>query len=121
VREGVEIKDFTTGMNTMMMVDTENRLYKTGLKLDYDPSLIKFDEGLLKDNSIKKLACGERHYCVLDLSENAIHASAGVFSKKQSEQHEGFNKYRCEDLFMTEGAVTQISMKYDCFGAIVQH
>lgn len=82
-------------MNTMMMIDTENRLYKTGLKIDYDPSLIKFDSNILNENSIKKLACGERHYCVLDKSENSIHATKGVFSMTHDEQHEGFRKYNC--------------------------
>lgn len=85
-RDNVVIKDFTTGMNTMMMVDSENRIYKSGLKLDYDPSVIKFDSELLGEASLKKLACGERHYVVLDKSKNQIHASKGVFSKSAEEE-----------------------------------
>lgn len=79
------IKDFTTGMNTMMMRDSEDRLYKSGLKLDYDPSLIKFDGDMLEKSAIKKIACGERHYVVLDVSKNQIHATKGVFSKSSDE------------------------------------
>jgi len=73
-------------MNTMMMVDSENRIYKSGLKLDYDPSVIKFDIELLGEASLKKLACGERHYVVLDKAKNQIHASKGVFSKSADEE-----------------------------------
>ena len=79
------IKDFTTGMNTMMMRDSEDRLYKSGLKLDYDPSLIKFDGDMLAKSAIKKIACGERHYVVLDVSKNQIHATKGVFSKSSDD------------------------------------
>lgn len=31
------VKDFTTGQNTMMIQDTNDKIYKTGLKLDYTP------------------------------------------------------------------------------------
>jgi hypothetical protein len=86
-------------MNTMMMIDTENRIYKTGLKIDYDPTCINFDEEMLGSGAIKKLFCGEKHYVVLDVSENSIHASKGVFSKTHDEQHEGFRKYNCNELF----------------------
>lgn len=66
----VIIKDVTTGMNTMMAIDTDDNVYKTGLKIDYDPSLIKFDKNMLTNDASKKLACGERHYVVLDKLEN---------------------------------------------------
>ena len=103
----------------MMMIDSEDRLYKSGLKIDYDPTLIKFDGDMLAKSAIKKLACGERHYVVLDVSQNQIHATKGVFSKTHDEQHEGFRVYNCAELFQTEGKVSELSMKYDCFGAIV--
>jgi hypothetical protein len=106
-------------MNTMMMIDSEDRIYKTGLKIDYNPTCVNFSEDMLTKSAIKKLVCGEKHYVVLDVSENSIHASKGVFSKSFDEQHEGFRKYNCEELFQTAGAVTELSMKYDCFGAIV--
>ena len=38
------VKDFTTGQNTMMIRDTNNKIYKTGLKLDYTPKYLDFFE-----------------------------------------------------------------------------
>jgi alpha-tubulin suppressor-like RCC1 family protein len=35
IGEGKLVKDFTTGMNTMLVQDTDGGIYKTGLKLDY--------------------------------------------------------------------------------------
>ena len=34
---GQAIKDFNTGQNTMMILDKQNSVFKTGLKLDYSP------------------------------------------------------------------------------------
>lgn len=49
----VMIQDFSCGMNTMLMRDHKNRVYKTGLKLDYTPKLIKFNAELLPPENIK--------------------------------------------------------------------
>jgi alpha-tubulin suppressor-like RCC1 family protein len=38
------ITDFHLGDNTMMFKDTHGRLYRTGLKVDYTPSLIEVSE-----------------------------------------------------------------------------
>lgn len=65
-QEPVFIKDFSTGMSTMLAIDSENRIFKTGLKIDYSPSQIIFDEELLPKDSEKILACTERQYIVYD-------------------------------------------------------
>jgi len=49
----VLIQDFHCGMNTMLMRDHKNRVYKTGMKLDYTPKLVKFNSELLLPEKIK--------------------------------------------------------------------
>ena len=107
-------------MSTMLAIDSENRIYKTGLKIDYTPSLINFNEELLPKESDKMLACSERQYIVLDKTNHKIHATKGVFANKSATQHEGFFVYDTKELF-DGGVPSQLSMKYDCFGAIVHH
>ena len=49
LENNLPIKDFTTGQNTMLMVDDENNVYKTGLKLDYTPKKINIFEEFPKE------------------------------------------------------------------------
>ena len=44
----IMIKDFTTGTNTMLSIDSDDRIYKTGHKIDYTPTLITFDGEMLE-------------------------------------------------------------------------
>ena len=44
----------------MLAIDTENRIYKTGLKIDFQPKMINFNEDLLPKEAEKILACTER-------------------------------------------------------------
>ena len=37
LENGNRVKDFHTGQNTMMIIDEEYNVMKTGLKLDYTP------------------------------------------------------------------------------------
>jgi alpha-tubulin suppressor-like RCC1 family protein len=116
----VFIKDFSTGTNTMLAIDSEDRVYKTGFKIDYDPTLVKFDGGMLEKAAVKKLKCGERHHVVIDRTNNRLHCTTGVFKEKSTDQHDGFKVYDADDLF-DQGKVLEISMKYDTFGAIVEN
>jgi len=50
----------------MLATDTNNNVYKTGLKIDFVPKLINFEEELLPKDSEKYLACSERQYIVCD-------------------------------------------------------
>ena len=104
----------------MLAIDSENRIYKTGLKIDFVPKLINFNEELLPKVADKYLACSERQYIVLDKTNEKIHATKGVFAQKSATDHEAFYVYSTKELF-NEGRVESLSMKYDCFGAIVHH
>ena len=53
-------------MSTMLASDSKGRIYKTGLKIDFVPKMIKFNEDLLPLDATKYLACSERQYIVLD-------------------------------------------------------
>lgn len=44
VDSGKRIRDFHTGMNTMLIQDEDGGIFKTGLKLDYSPKQIKLIE-----------------------------------------------------------------------------
>ncbi len=48
--DGHKVKDFNPGQNTMMIIDDENSVYKTGLKLDYSPKKMNFFEEFPKDD-----------------------------------------------------------------------
>lgn len=48
-----------------MITDTNNKVYKTGLKLDYTPKLINFFAEF-PPSEISQLACGRKHYVVLN-------------------------------------------------------
>jgi alpha-tubulin suppressor-like RCC1 family protein len=60
----VDIKDFHTGQNTMIIRDVEDRVYKVGLKIDYTPKEIDFLEEFPRED-VKQITCGRRHYVVL--------------------------------------------------------
>ncbi len=57
----VKIVDFTCGYNTMIIQDEEGRLYKTGLKIDYTPSLIEITNQIKP----KLFLCGKSYYCMI--------------------------------------------------------
>ena len=40
----IHVENFNTGQNTMMFIDPQNSVYKTGLKLDYSPNKLEFLE-----------------------------------------------------------------------------
>ena len=106
-------------MNTMLMRDHKNRVYKTGMKLDYTPKLVKFNSELLLPEKIKQLACGKRHYVILD-SDNNIHTIGPVFKDKSETQHDGFSVYDGDKLF-DGGKVKGFSMQYEIYGAVVEN
>lgn len=56
------IKDFHTGMNTMLIQDEEDKVYKTGLKLDYTPKEVYLPEEFQGADTIQGMTCGRRHY-----------------------------------------------------------
>jgi alpha-tubulin suppressor-like RCC1 family protein len=57
----VKIVDFICGENTMLIKDSEGRLYRTGMKVDYTPTLIEIT------NTIKPklFISGNSYYCMI--------------------------------------------------------
>lgn len=63
--ERVEVKDFELGQNTMIILDVDNNVHITGLKLNYTPKLIQFDQSIFPRESVKLIDCGRKHYYVV--------------------------------------------------------
>lgn len=59
---GIKYVDFSCGENTMLIKDEMGNLYKTGLKIDYVPSIIE----LTKTVKPKYFLCGRSFYCMID-------------------------------------------------------
>jgi len=102
----------------MIIQDSSNNLYKTGLKLDYSPKKINLSDDF-KADSITHLACGRRHYAAVN-SKNQIITWGSVFKAKSTENEEGFDLYYVDDIF-EGGKIVDISMKYSIFGALIDH
>lgn len=112
----VIITDVCTGSRTMMALDSKGRVYKTGLKIDYTPKRINFNPQWMK--KVKILACGMRHYALLDI-ENRIHCFGNMFKEKATEQYDGFGIFDAEKIF-DSGTVLDLQMKYEVLGALVE-
>lgn len=96
LENGAMIKEFRTGQNTMLIQDETDRIYKTGLKLDYVPKEIKFKDFDNKD--IKNLYCGRKHYVILT-HNNQLYVWGNLFKEKPVSESEGFGLYFGDDLF----------------------
>ncbi len=116
--EPVIVTDLNAGQNTMLVRDSKNRVYKTGMKIDYTPKLCRFSPELLEADKIRELACGRAHYVILD-ADNQLHISGKVLKSKAESTHEGFEVHDADELF-DGGRVTQLSMDYEIFGALVE-
>ncbi len=57
----INIVDFSCGENTMLIKDSQGLLYKTGLKIDYTPSLIE----ITKEIKPKLFLCGNSYYSII--------------------------------------------------------
>lgn len=114
----VFIKDVYCGQNTMMMTDFDGNVFKTGNRLDYIPKKVDWDAELLKGENVDKIACGKKHYMVIDKNNNA-HCFGNVFKASDIGKHAGFKVYDCEQIF-EGGKVDQLAMQYEIFGALVR-
>lgn len=112
------IIDVAAGMRTMMIRDAEDRVLKTGLKIDWSPKLVGLNPDRI-EGKIKQMACGRGHYALLD-SKNQLHVFGKVLKEKAEEEHDGFGVYDGNDLF-DEGEVLDLQMKYETFGALVKN
>jgi len=48
----------------MIIQDTENDLYISGLRLNYEPKKLQFDPHVLDKSNVKMIASGKRSYCI---------------------------------------------------------
>ena len=64
--DNVKIIDFHCGENTMLIKDQEGKLYRTGLKVDYTPSLIE----ITNEIKPKLFFCGNSYYCIVSGKKN---------------------------------------------------
>ena len=111
------VVDVHTGMRTMLILDSEQRLYQTGLKIDWNPKYVRLNSDKIQ-GKIEQLACGRGHYVIVD-SENNVHCFGKIFGKGSGEQYDGYEIFDGDDLF-DGGKVDHLSMKYETFGALVK-
>lgn len=64
----------------MLIRDTEDRIYKTGLKLDYTPKELNFFPEFPKEDVVQ-MACGRKHYVILS-KDNHLLVWGNVFKEK---------------------------------------
>ena len=102
----------------MLLIDGQNKVYKTGLKLDYTPKPINFDNDF-KGENVTKLGCGRKHYVILN-SNNQLLVWGRVFNEKPTKEIDGFGLYFADSLFDGK-KVKDLSVKYSIYGALVEN
>ncbi len=85
-------------MNSMLLKDYKNRIFKTGMKLDYTPKKIMWNPELLQDDKIQHIACGRRHYVIVDSDRN-MHCFGKVVNAKPIGNHDSFEVFDADQLF----------------------
>ena len=93
--------DVATGMRTMLVMDSNNRFFKTGLKIDWAPRMCNVNNERIEDG-VRQLAAGKSHYTILD-NKNKLHVygSQTILKEKAEDEfdHDGFKVFQGEDLF----------------------
>lgn len=108
--------DIYCGQSTMMLKDSEGNVWKTGLKLDYQPKMINIPDDSLFKKSVIALGCGRKHYCILN-ENNQLLVWGNVFKDSSDVTIDGFNMYFGDTLFSGEKCI-DLSMKYGLFGVV---
>lgn len=109
--------DVTTGMRTMMVLDHKNRLYQTGLKIDWNPKFVRLNTERI-DGKIEMLGCGRNHYSFVD-SGNNLHCFGSVIKTTAEEQYDGYGIYEGDEIF--EGnKISELQVKYETFGVLTE-
>lgn len=119
---GLPIRDFHTGMNSMLILDTEHNVFKTGLKLDYVPKEVRLPEEFDKGSELSQVSgmtCGRKHYVLWNRS-NQILAWGNVFKEKPHKDIDKFGLHFASTLF-DGGSIKDLSMKYGVFGALIEN
>lgn len=111
------VTNVSTGMRTMMITDSKDRLYQTGLKIDWNPKHVKLNKERI-DGKIELLGCGRNHYAFVD-SGNNLHCFGTIVKQKAEEQYDGYGIYEGDELF--EGnKIVDLQMKYETFGVLCE-
>lgn len=111
------IKRFAIGQNTQIIQDENNAIYLVGLKLHYLPKKMSFDPEILDVNNVRLLACGKKHYVIVN-NDNNLLVWGSIFKEKSEIHTEGFSFHNGDELF-DGGKVTDLQVKYGIFGALV--
>ena len=70
-------------MRTMMVLDHKNRLFQTGLKIDWNPKFVNLNRDRI-EGKIEMLGCGRNHYVFTDTGNN-IHCFGTLFKTPAEE------------------------------------
>eukprot|EP00826_Nyctotherus_ovalis_P042427 TRINITY_DN4360_c0_g2_i8.p1 TRINITY_DN4360_c0_g2~~TRINITY_DN4360_c0_g2_i8.p1 ORF type:complete len:327 (-),score=43.35 TRINITY_DN4360_c0_g2_i8:164-1144(-) len=63
-KEEIKIKDFACGNRTMILLDKDENVYKTGMRFDYSPKKIEVPKDF-KVGKVKRVFCGDDHHTIL--------------------------------------------------------
>ena len=97
-------KNFAVGQYTMLIQDTDNELYQTGLRLHYEPKKLKFGDDILNKDDVRLIACGKRNYTIVT-DDNQLLIWGNVIKLEKDEQPdidsqaEGFSSFNGNRLF----------------------
>jgi alpha-tubulin suppressor-like RCC1 family protein len=106
-------------MATMLMKDEDGGVWKTGLKLDYNPKLINLDSDLDINKNITTIGCGQNHYCLVN-QDNQLLVWGKLFTEKSDISVDGFKIYDGDSLF-NKGRIIDMSVKYNFFGVVTEN
>ena len=112
------MKNFATGMNTMMIQDVEGGVYKSGLKIDYTPKKVQLIEEF-QETGVQGLACGRKHYVMWN-NKNQLLVWGNILKDKAQREADGFGLHDGYHLF-EGGSIRDLSMKYGIFGGLIEH
>ena len=106
----------------MLVMDSNDRFFKTGLKIDWAPKMCNVNSERIEDG-VRQLAAGKSHYTILD-NKNKLHVygSQTILKEKAEDEfdHDGFKVFQGEDIF-DDGQVLDLQMKYEVLGALVKN
>lgn len=106
----------------MLVLDKDQRLYQTGLKIHWSPKLINLNYDKI-EGKIEQLACGRGHYAFRDTG-NQLHVFGSMFSNSYRKEQmidmfDGYEIYDGNKLF--EGnKMVDLQMKYEYFGVLCE-
>ena len=93
----VDVINVSTGSRTMMALDSKQRLFQTGLKIDWSPKHVQLNQDRI-EGKIEQLACGHNHYAFFDTGNN-LHCFGTVVKQKAEEQYDGYGIFDGYEVF----------------------